>query len=524
MAALYHERDVRYFYFVDEHMLPYEEGEALAFLTQLRAGLAERAVGPIGIGCMLRADRLTPAVVRAFAEVGLVRAFVGLELAGVDEARQYGRRAPGARELGLLQDFADAGVTTVSNLMLVHPDSTAESVSSGLELLASIPAGVFEATRMMVYHGTRLADRMAQEGRLLGNPLRYGYGFADPTMERFAEIFTRLRGEAFHDYSTAYRTHDAYLGMSLARRLHPERVRSEVIDRADRIRRRVNRLYVAAYERGLELACSGGGFSQADELIGSLCPVIAELELELDRLEGMVLASAPPRARMFAPMRAAAAGVFSFALASVACGSKVEVDQGGSGTGGSTSTTSSTTPSGGGGTGGCEPLTSVTSEQVQAILANGAPCFNGSVLAPAEPGGPAQITASVDIYSYPGLGACPSTPSQPALTAQADEAQAALAQACIPPTALPPYTQISGGSLTDMQTMLADLQAACSSVWNTGSTPQFEITLDATGNVVSVTGDPSIKALTDCVAAALAGLSFPCLASFQVCPEYMIAE
>ena len=44
---------------------------------------------------------------------------------------------------------------------------------------------------MQVYHGTRLLDRLAEEGRLMGNPIRYGYSFDDVRVERFAEESSR---------------------------------------------------------------------------------------------------------------------------------------------------------------------------------------------------------------------------------------------------------------------------------------------------------------------------------------------
>jgi hypothetical protein len=39
---------------------------------------------------------------------------------------------------------------------------------------------------MQVYHGTALHDMLAAEGRLDGNPLRYGYTIEDAGAARFA--------------------------------------------------------------------------------------------------------------------------------------------------------------------------------------------------------------------------------------------------------------------------------------------------------------------------------------------------
>jgi hypothetical protein len=66
------------------------------------------------------------------------------------------------------------------------------------------------------------------------------------------------------------------------------------------------------------------------------------------------------------------------------------------------------------------------------------------------------------------------------------------------------------------------IQAACASLINMNA--QFTSVLDATGTVVQVNADPTAAALADCVKKALTGLTFPCLASSEVCPEYVIAE
>ena len=277
MAYLWHERDVRYFYFVDEHMLPYREPEALDYLRDFRAGLARYNLGKFGLGTMLRADRLTPAIAKAFAEVGLVRAFVGLELTNAEDGRTFARRAPGREELDLLRTFARLGVATASNIMLVHPYATNESLAQSIDFLARIPEGLFEATQMQVYHGTRLHERLMAEGRLVGNPLRYGYYFEDPIVQRFAEIFSRLRGEAFWNYSLAYRTHDAHLALALAARLG-RAASPRLQDELRTARRAINALYIEAYRRALGLASDGVGFAGA-------AGFIAEMKLRSEALE-----------------------------------------------------------------------------------------------------------------------------------------------------------------------------------------------------------------------------------------------
>jgi len=533
MAELWHERGVRYFYFVDEHLLPYTEPEALEYLRAWKRGLARRDVGPLGIGTMLRADRITPAIAREFADLGLVRVFVGLELATEEEGRRFGRRVPGPRELALLSEFARHGVVTVSNLMLLNPYSTPETVHAGIDLLERIPHGVFEATRMMVYHGTRLMRSMQEEGRLVGNPLRYGYTFDDPAMERFAEIFTRLRGDAFWNYSVAFRTHDAFLALALARRLHPERASDALQERLDGVRRAVNRLYASAYRRALALALDGAGYADAEGLVRELRPRVAALEVELDAVEGALLRDGATAERPFAPMRAAAAGIVSFVLA--ACGgetrhaeppppspppvtdaapapqpvdvrpvpAEVVLPDGGAETGRGPSCSASEVSS--------------SEEAVRSALADGAACFSGVV----ELSDPVTVVPRDSSPPRgPGYHFC-SPIDETRFETDAKVALAGRVRACNDEEGRPVRIVIDGSAQQQADQIAKKINGCSSSSWN--QTGRVQIVLNKAGKVTRVSASPATP-FTRCIQKVLVGLSFPCLSSFDVCPEHVIIE
>ncbi len=531
MAQLWHERGARYFYFVDEHLLPYDEEEALVFLDRFGSELARRKVGALGIGAMLRADRVTPKVLEEFSRVGLVRCYVGLELATREEGRRFCRPAPTERELELLAVFADLGVATVSNLMLVHPYSTLESIGQGIDLLERIPAGVFETTRMMVYQGTRLQERMAAENRLIGNPLRYGYTFDDERVEGFAEIFSRLRGEAFWNYSVAYRAHDVYLALALARRLYPDRLRQE--GALEPTRQGINRLYVEAYRRGLELAEQGGRFADASSLVSEIRERAGGLERRLDEVERRVLTDIRAPERRFAPIRSAAAAAFTFVLAT-GCGGSTDQDSGSGpkdasadGSGGTSGT------GGGGGTGGGTGGASCTDTDIEAakatvkaLVKNTDPCFSGGVTF-STPGGSPQVR--YDLMGFTGglmVRVC-DTPASKQVTAKHEQnvsqALAGNVPQCIYAAGqFDKYVPIEGNATDEAKGLGQAIDKACGG--QIGFPVQLKIVLDVGGKVVDVVTTPNTPAINQCVTAALAGLSFPCLASLEVCPEYAIAE
>jgi anaerobic magnesium-protoporphyrin IX monomethyl ester cyclase len=516
MAHLYRDRGVRYFYFVDEHFLPQGETAALEYLARFKDALDVHKLGPFGIGCMLRANWISPAVVRAFREVGLVRCFVGLEVATKDEGRMYGRRAPGDEEIELLRTFRDLDIATVSNLMMLHPDSTPDLVRAGTDLLSRVPAGVFEATRMQVYHGTKLHDRIAEEGRLIGNPLRYGYTFPDPAMERFAEIFTRLRGEAFWNYSIAYRTHDAHLALALALRVCPERVKPNVQELVEETRHAVNMLYVEGYRRGLELALEGGGFAEADPLIREIRGRADSLDDKLARLEDALLRLDVRHDRSFAPMRAAAATMMTFALMSggAGCYRSHTIDDGGARVDGGR-------PDGGRRDASmCSDARSAAElAEVPEIARDADECFAGSVFYP-EAGADPNVNFGASSGGFPTLGGCRDDEA----TLRAQEEMAERVRAALEARGLEcaqGLVHVAGGTQTDLQSM-SDRINDCNPLFDFSD--QVRIILDEAGAVVDVRVDPPRPELQMCLQAALTGLTFPCLASFEVCPEFAIAE
>jgi radical SAM superfamily enzyme YgiQ (UPF0313 family) len=531
MAELWHERDVRYFYFVDEHLLPYSESDALELLSSWKHGLERRGVGRLGIGAMLRPDRLTPSVVDAFVELGLVRAFVGLELAGVDEARRFGRSAPSAKDLDLLDRFAQRGVATISNLMLVHPYSTPETIFAGIELLQRLPAGVFEVTQMKVYHGTRLHRRMALAGRLTGNPLRYGYGFDDQVLERYEQVFTRIRGEALWNYSIANRTHDAFLAVALARALNPNAALRSPLAHLEHARARVNRLYCSAYRRGLELALAGGGYAEAGPLIGEIRGHSQLLERELAAIERTLERALDRPLRTFSPMRAAATAAISLCMlggAAAAChqsGATGDDDAAGDTDVDSDTDADSDTDTV---TDACaddalEAEEQLLHEHVQEVD----PCFNGSVFLWEENGLHLQAVvhgAPCNVFeAFGGLDPCPGDEAAAAMEAAVQNALDPADYPCL--VAVGSLVEIEGGAGEELTEMCDAIDAACGEL--SGSVNLYTIVLDEEGAVIEVLSDyddPDEQAVAECIESALEGLTFPCLAGMDVCHEYVIPE
>jgi methylmalonyl-CoA mutase cobalamin-binding subunit len=524
IAALY-QRDVRYFYLVDEHCLPYREADAHAFLANLGAGLAKRRVGPRGFGCMLRPERLTSALLDSFVDVGLVRAFLGLEFATAEQGRLFHRRVDPGHGRELLTHMDAKNVACIANLMLVHTESTRQSIEAGIDFLASAEAGIVETTRMMVYHGTRLQLEMQRAGRLTGNPLRYGYHLGDPVAERFSQVFARLRLQAFGDHSLSQRVHEVATTLSLGLRLFPNATLRAAQSECRLLEAGVRELTHTSLRRAFELVEP----SMPSELtltdwLADVAQRASALRRRADRLEREIAAAVHQLPSHFSPMRAAAARTLTFTMlgTAAACGGSTDdgkypaSNAGASAMGGGTASSGASAMGGaanGGassaGTGGrwylqqCSAdVTAALTGQIQArVAASQVPCFGGTI-----------SQAGTTLGWRVSDATCNQTRS-----IYASQALAAVSDIAPPDCAV--SVLITGGEQTDINSLRQAISLAGCDVTCTN----YVVQIDASGKFVDVTGNASAQVL-DCIRTALSGLTFPCLTGGQVCPEPCIVE
>jgi anaerobic magnesium-protoporphyrin IX monomethyl ester cyclase len=534
MSHLWHDLGVRYFYFVDEHLLPYGEDEALAFLHAMKKSLQRRNVGRFGMGTMLRADRLTKRIVEAFADVGLVRAFIGIELASDGEGRRYGRPFDPAHAREVLRACEEAGVVPISHLMMIHPYATRRTIADAIRFMEGAPGGVFEVTEMRVYHGTMLWERMKKERRLVGNPLRYAYTLPDPVVSSFASIFMRLRAEAFWNHSLAYRTHDVFLANALAHRLRPQLAPAAVPQAMDELRRQVVELYVASYRKALGLAEAGASAADAAGMIVEARSQSLALQAKLEaQVEGLAhrLHTSP---RIFSPSQAAAAGAIAFTFAGgLAACSNQEKTVGGVGDASRDGKDDAPTffiakPNlADGGIACTESMKQEELAQHRRAAVTAASCFSGEIVVSATDvsvradGLPSATSNNwAALCSSTGDGGTAGEPRQRQWEAAVKQSIAGLDHACLLPVpsadgmAWPTEVSISGAADDEVTTLWAALEK-CEGKRNPA--PALEIVVDQTGQVAGVQNLPS--EIASCLMAALEGLTFPCLAGSTICQE-----
>ncbi len=221
IAALFHDEGARIFNFMDDNVLPAEKREAAALARELRAALDSRGVGRIAISMQLRADAVDDKSAEALAELGLVRAYVGVDGYSRAQLRRLGRRAPpdaGARALSLL---GARGVLSICNALLIGPTVRFDDLRAELDGLARIEHGPVHLLPIDVRAGTRYFDVAERRGLLEGSFLLRRYRFEDPRTERvgraIAAMPTRLE-----ERSVPIGLYDLAYNLGVARRLAPD--------------------------------------------------------------------------------------------------------------------------------------------------------------------------------------------------------------------------------------------------------------------------------------------------------------
>jgi hypothetical protein len=555
MHHLWKTEDVRHFAFADEHLLPFEEDEALTFLDRLDNGLNARGMTNFAMGCQVEASRLTPALVERLVDAGFIRVLLGLDITGGQDGARFSRIPFGSREMEIVEQLNRLGAATVSNVMVIHPYSTASTIEAALEVMSRIPRGIVEALRMFVYEGTRLKEQIAREGRLFGNPLKWEYAALDPVAARFIPIFTALKIHAFGECSIGLRAYESMWHVSLARRLHPDWDLSKQANQLSEISKTIVATYVEAYRRSLVFANDGARGADVKQLVEEFASRTRFISKQLVDVEGFLEGipretQTPSRTHQFFT-----ASLFSFCLASstaagcyqiaplgndeapsdktggtapFATESETALDSEESfstesgrdtsdtatdtdievvGTDRDTGDTSDTAtmPDTESAT-GCDDATQTAERAilVEAVVENDA-CFNGSL--EISPNG--TVYATVDSSVMVDLEELNITGSgAEAMAARAEAVLSDLDTACVPL-----YAGVFDGGLAEQTQQLMDLvDSQC-------SYPQMcSIVIDENGRVQDVqyyreSEDPEIA---DCILSVLDGLIFPCLAGTQM--------
>jgi anaerobic magnesium-protoporphyrin IX monomethyl ester cyclase len=195
MEDLYRRFGVRFFVFNDDEWFP--AGRArVDRVNALASELRRRQLDAImSIKC--RADDVEEDLFRRLLEMGVVRAYVGVESGSDHSLRTLNKHTTAAQNERALETLNKVGILADFGLIFFDPDSTVEDIQANLGFFHRM-AGDGQAPlsfgRLEVYAGTPILHRLQREGRLSGDFLAWNYTISDPRVELlFRLMVTTMR-------------------------------------------------------------------------------------------------------------------------------------------------------------------------------------------------------------------------------------------------------------------------------------------------------------------------------------------
>jgi radical SAM superfamily enzyme YgiQ (UPF0313 family) len=241
MAWLYRERGIRFFVFHDDNFfLPTAAGNRKRF-EALQAELQARKLNDIGLMLKLRPNDCDLDNMRLLKEMGLLRAFVGIENASPRQMRSLGRDSTVEEVQTCLHRLRELDIYATYNILLFDPYTTLEDIEINLRFLRRNLFYPFNWCKVEPYAGTELEKRYGTEGRLRGDYFGYGYVMDDPQAQRLYDLLL----PAFY-----YRNFDYYglanlnIGLGYHRQLlkhfYPDRCTPELCARVQTLIEAIN--------------------------------------------------------------------------------------------------------------------------------------------------------------------------------------------------------------------------------------------------------------------------------------------
>ena len=254
MAELYHTFGVRFFVFNDDEWFP--PGHARwARVSALERELARHRLDVImSIKC--RADDVEEELFRRLMDMGVVRAYVGVESGSDHSLRTLNKKTTVAQNRRALEVLNKVGLLADFGLIFFDPDSTVEDIRANLDFFHAM-AGEGQAPlsfgRMEVYAGTSILARLQSEGRLTGDYWAWNYAIADPRVEMlFRLMIATLRRRLYHNDGVGKQCFVAYYELTMYKYLLRQQADPALIEQLRGLVARVNNHSLAMLEEMLD--------------------------------------------------------------------------------------------------------------------------------------------------------------------------------------------------------------------------------------------------------------------------------
>lgn len=189
MRSLYDSRGVRLFLFQDDDFAAKTEPQRAWVERFLLALDAEGLTGKVGWKISCRVDDIEAEIMARCRDRGLLAAYLGVESGNGEGLATLNKHATVEQNLQAMRTLRRIGVEFDMGFMLLDPGTTFASIRENVAFLrkvAELGGPPISFVKMLPLAGTAIEKRLAEEGRLTGDPVRPDYNFLDRRLDYYA--------------------------------------------------------------------------------------------------------------------------------------------------------------------------------------------------------------------------------------------------------------------------------------------------------------------------------------------------
>lgn len=217
IAVQVRERGARVIFVQDDLFILPSETKTVERCDRIRARLDELEVPDVAFWVKGRPESITSEVADAVRRMGGIHMFLGVESASEKRLDYLGRQHLPVHNESAIHNLRAAGVVPSFNFMLFDPDCSLEDVEASIDMAEEHLDLPWNICRTEVYSGTRLLQRLRDEGRLEGDYRSYGYRMRDAR----AEVMFRILRVSFHERAFAVDSVlNRLISLSFAQQVH----------------------------------------------------------------------------------------------------------------------------------------------------------------------------------------------------------------------------------------------------------------------------------------------------------------
>jgi anaerobic magnesium-protoporphyrin IX monomethyl ester cyclase len=266
----------RIFFVQDDLFVLPSEAQTIARMRALRTGIDARGVVGAAFWIKGRPETITPGVLRAAREMGVLHLFLGIENACAERLAYLGRTHQPDDNWRAIALCDEHGIRPSFNLMLFDPDTTVAEIATNIDFAQRTAHLPWNVCRTEIYCGTALEKRLAGEKRLLGDYRTYGYVMRDPR----AELMFRILRVALHERAFAFGSlHNRLISLSFASQVHGHLLPGA---ETDAINKEIQRLVLEVHRDTIEVMRQTLGFARVVDLADKNSVHRYALDLGLD--------------------------------------------------------------------------------------------------------------------------------------------------------------------------------------------------------------------------------------------------